>query len=65
MPDVYKLDKHYHYHLQFHVQHSYGKQVTTVQSNCIIFFQDCFEIPSFCNYVFIFKKIKSTHEGNF
>ena len=27
------------------------KQVTTAQTNCIIFFPKCFEIPSFCMYI--------------
>ena len=27
------------------------KQVTAVQTNCIIFFPKCFEIPSFCMYI--------------
>ena len=45
-------------HVQFHVQHSFRKWVTTVQSDCIIFFQECFEIPAFCKNtcVHIYKK---------
>ena len=30
------------------------KQVTTVQTNCIILFPKCFEIPSFCIYIYIY-----------
>ena len=29
----------------------FSKQATTVQSNCIIFFPEYFEIPSFCKYI--------------
>ena len=36
-----------HKHYQYHEI----KQVTTYQTNCIIFFPKCFEIPSFCMYI--------------
>ena len=34
------------------------KQVTTAQTNCIIFFPKCFEIPSFCICIYVFKQLK-------
>ena len=41
---VCKLHKHYQFHSQFYVQHSFSEHVTTVQINCTIFFQECFEV---------------------
>ena len=49
--NVCKLNEHYQHHAQFHVQHFLSKYVTTVQSNCIIFFQECFEISAFCKFI--------------
>ena len=40
------------------------KQVRTVQTNCEIFLlPECFEIPPFCNIMFISIKITGTYEG--
>ena len=66
MSNACKLHKHYQYHVQFHVQHFFGKQATTVQSNCIIFFPEYLEIPSFCKYITVHTplKITGTYEDN-
>ena len=48
-----KLHKHYQYQVQFHVQRFFSKQVATVQSNFIIYFQESFEIPPFCKYIHV------------
>ena len=65
MSNLYILHKYYRQHAQFHVQHFFSKHVTTVQSNCIIFFQESLEIPALCKYVSapIYKKT-SSHEEN-
>ena len=60
--------KYYQYHVHFHVQDFLSKEITNIQSNCIIFFRECFEIPAFCayvsTYVFISVKATSPHKGN-
>ena len=38
-------------HVQVHSQHFFSKYVASVQNNCIIFCQKCFEIPAFCKYL--------------
>ena len=53
MSNTCKLHKHYKYHVQFHVQQFFSKQATTAQSNCLIFFPQYFEIPSFCKYIIV------------
>ena len=53
MSNALELHKHYQYHVQFYVQHFFRKQVATVQSNCIIFFRECFEAPCFCEYIHV------------
>ena len=38
-------------HVQVHSQHFFSKYIASVQSNCIVFCQKCFEIPAFCKYL--------------
>ena len=35
-------------------------QIITAQSNCMIFFQECFEILAFCKYVYTCPYLKTT-----
>ena len=42
----------------------FNKHVTTIQSNSIILFQECFETPAFCK-VLMSIKTTSSHEVNF
>ena len=51
MSNVCRLHNHYHHPVRFLVQHFFSKYVTTVQTNCIIFFQECFEISIFFKYI--------------
>ena len=50
MSNVCKLHNHYQHHVQFHFQQFFSKYVIAAQSNCIIFFQECFEISAFYKY---------------
>ena len=54
MPNVWKPQKYYQYHVQFNAQHVFIKYVSTVPSDCIIFFQE------FCEVSALFKYVQST-----
>ena len=50
MPNVCKVHKHYQkimFNSELNIFFT-SWQITAVQSNCIIFFQECFEILAFC-----------------
>ena len=66
MTNVCTLHKHYQHLVQYHVQLFFNKYVTIVPSSCIIFFQECFEIPVLCKYIQVFISVKTTspHERN-
>ena len=66
MSNICKVRKHYQHHLQSQAQHIFRKYVTTVQTNQITLFQECFEIYAFfmCTSVHIYKTTRP-HEGNF
>ena len=54
MSNVCKLHKHYQnmmFSSMFNIFLQFSKyKVTTVQTNCIIFFQECHEIHAFCKF---------------